>query len=413
MVCAPSRCVLLTGLHTGHARIRGNSPGLLTESDRTIAHLLKGAGYATGCVGKWGVGNPPPLDDPARRGFDYFYGYISMWHAHNCYPAFLIRNGERVPLRNEVADKWADGDGRGVATRRVQYAPDLITDEALAFVDRHKGGPFFLYWSLNVPHANNEAGKRGIEVPDQGPFADEDWPEQEKNFAAMVHRMDRDVGRMLAELDRLGLAEKTLVLFTSDNGPHQEGGHRADFFDSNGPLRGKKRDLYEGGIRVPTIACWPGAVPAGRVTGHVSGFQDYVPTFCELAGVEPPAPVQVPPGTGGVSMVPVLLGRPGRRKQHPYLYWEFHERGFSQAVRLGRWKAVRNRHRAAAIELFDLSKDLGETNNVAADHPDVAAKAAEVFKTARTDSDLYPVRERRPGGRRRAAGPAPKGPERT
>jgi len=388
-VCAPSRCVLLTGLDTGHARIRGNSPGVMTEADLTVAEVLKRAGYATGCVGKWGVGSPPPLDDPARCGFDHFYGYISMYHAHNFYPEFILRNGQKVPLRNEVPDQWKEADGRGVATKKVDYVPDLVADEALAFVERNRDRPFFLYWALNVPHANNEAGKQGIEVPDQGPFAGKDWPEQEKNFAAVVLRMDRDVGRLVDKLDALGLADRTLVLFTSDNGPHQEGGHSADFFDSGGPLRGKKRDLYEGGIRVPTIAYWPGTVPAGRTTGCVSGFVDYFATFADLAGAEAPA-------TDGVSLVPTLTGRPEAQKPHAYLYWEFHERGFSQAVRFGMWKAVRNGYREAPVELYDLSADLGEEHDVSAGHPDLVAKAKDLFRTARTESDAYPVRERRP-----------------
>ena len=386
-VCAPSRCTLLTGLHTGHARVRGNSPGLLRDDDVTVAHLLKQAGYATGCVGKWGVGHSPP-DDPGRRGIDTFYGYTSMWHAHNCYPEFLIRNGERVPLRNEVAAKWKNTDGRGVATKRVDYVPDLIADEALAFVERHQDRPFFLYWALNVPHANNEARKEGMEVPDQGPFAGKDWPEQEKNFAAVVHRMDRDVGRMIATLKRLGLARRTLVIFTSDNGPHQEGGHNAEFFGSGGPLRGKKRDLYEGGIRVPAIAWWPGAVKPGTVSRHAWAFWDIPATAAEIANAPPP-----PPGDG-ISFVPELTGRP--QPTHDHLYWEFHERGFSQAVRFGKWKAVRNGYLAAPIELYDLSVDLGEQTNVAADHPDLVAKAAGLFKAARTVSDDYPIRERKP-----------------
>ena len=380
-VCAPSRCVLLTGLHTGHARIRGNGPGLLQDEDVTVARVLKQAGYATGCVGKWGLGKPPPLDDPARRGFDHFYGYISMWHAHNFYPEFVIRNGKRVALRNEVAPKWKETDGRGVATKRIDYVPDLVTAEALGFVERNKDRPFFLYWALNVPHANNEAGRAGMEVPDLGEFADRDWPAPEKGFAAMLRNMDRDVGRLMAKLKDLGLDSRTLVIFTSDNGPHEEGGHKADFFDSSAPLRGTKRDLYEGGIRVPTIARWPGRVPAGRVTEHVSGFQDYFPTFAELAGAEAPA-------TDGISLVPTLLGRPGEQQKHPYLYWEFYERGGKRAAVKGNWKAVQNnvvKNPKAPVELYDLSKDIGEEHNVADAHPDLVAEMAACMKAAHVD----------------------------
>lgn len=375
-VCAPSRCVLLTGLHTGHARIRGNSPGLLTDDDLTIAEVLRRAGYRTGCAGKWGVGNPPPLDDPARRGFDYFYGYISMWHAHNFYPEFVIRNGQRAPLRNVVPDKWKNSDGRGVATKRGEYAPDLITEEALGFIERNKDRPFFLYHALNVPHANNEAGRAGMEVPDHGQFADEEWPEPEKGFAAMIRNIDRDVGRLLAKLKELGLDEKTLVIFTSDNGPHQEGGHMMPFFDSNGPLRGKKRDLYEGGIRVPMIARWPGKIQPGRTTDHISAFQDIFPALAELAGTDASE-------TDGISMVPTLLDKPSQQQKHPHLYWEFYEQGGKLAVVKGNWKVVRLnvvRDPNAPIELYDLSKDIGEEHNIADRHPKIVSDMEAIMK---------------------------------
>jgi arylsulfatase A-like enzyme len=375
-VCAPSRCVLLTGLHTGHARIRGNSPGLLTDDDLTIAHVLRRTGYRTGCVGKWGVGNPPPLDDPARRGFDYFYGYISMWHAHNFYPEFMIRNGERAPLRNVVPERWKDSDGRGVATEKVEYVPDLITEEALCFIERNRDRPFFLYYALNVPHANNEGGKAGMEVPDHGPFADQDWPEPEKGFAAMIRNIDRDVGRVLSKLEELDLDERTLVIFTSDNGPHQEGGHMMPFFDSNGPLRGKKRDLYEGGIRVPMIARWPGTIKAGVTTDHISSFQDVFPTLADFAGAEKSK-------TDGISMVPTLLGKLDQQKKHPHLYWEFYEQGGKLAVVKEDWKAVRLnvlKNPNGPVELYDLSEDIGEENNVADQHPDIVADMVAIMK---------------------------------
>jgi len=380
-VCAPSRCVLLTGLHSGHARIRGNSPGLLTDEDLTVAQVLRRAGYRTGCVGKWGVGNPPPLDDPERRGFDFFYGYISMWHAHNFYPEFMIRNGERAPLRNVVPEKWKNSDGRGVATKKRDYAPDLITDEALGFIERNRERPFFLYYAMNVPHANNEGGRAGMEVPDHGPFADQDWPEPEKGFAAMIRNIDRDVGRVLSKIEELGLAEKTLVIFTSDNGPHQEGGHMMPFFDSNGPLRGKKRDLHEGGIRVPMIARWPGRIKPGDATDLISGFQDIFPTLTDLAGVDTPE-------TDGISMAPTLLGLPDQQKKHPHLYWEFYEQGGKLAVVKEDWKGVRLnvvKKPDGPIELYDLSKDIGEENNVANQHPDIVADMAAIMEKEHVD----------------------------
>lgn len=381
-VCAPSRCALLTGLHTGHCRIRGNAMGsVLTDADVTIAQLLKKAGYATGCVGKWGVGAPPPLDDPELRGFDHFYGYISMWHAHNFYPEFVICNGKKVTLRNEVPEneKWIDG--RGVATKRVDYVPDLVTDQALGFIEKNKDRPFFLYFAMNVPHANNEAGKKGMEVPDWGSFATKDWPDPEKGFASMIRNIDADVGSVLNKLQELGLDDNTLVIFTSDNGPHQEGGHMADYFDSNGPLRGIKRDVYDGGVRVPMIARWPGKVPAGTTSDHISAFWDMLPTFCELAGAE------VPEKTDGISIVPTLLGQPDRQKKHEYLYWEFYEKGGRIAVRLGDYKGVRMnviKNPDAPIELYKVTEDLGEQQDVAADHPQLVARIEKIMKEAHT-----------------------------
>jgi arylsulfatase A-like enzyme len=380
-VCAPSRCVLMTGWHTGHARIRGNGPGQMQPEDIAVAGLLQQAGYRTGCVGKWGIGNPPPLDDPQRQGFDYFYGYINMFHAHNFYPEFAIQNGRRVPLRNVVGERWKDSDGRGVAVARVDYLPDLITEQALQFIERNKHRPFFLYYALNVPHANNEAGKAGMEVPDHGDFAARDWPEPEKGFASMIRNLDRDVGRLLDKLAELGIDERTLVIFTSDNGPHQEGGHQMPFFDSNGPLRGKKRDLYEGGIRVPMIARWPGKIEAGAVSDHLSGFQDMLPTFAELAGIRAPK-------TDGISMVPTLMGRPSVQQQHPHLYWEFYEQGGKQAVVKGNWKAVRLnvvQDPEGPVELYDLAADVGEENNVADRHPEIAAEMRTIMQREHVD----------------------------
>ncbi|MBI2480028.1 MAG: arylsulfatase [Planctomycetia bacterium] len=384
-VCAPSRCVLLTGLHTGHCRIRGNGPGQLREEDVTIAEVLRQAGYRTGCVGKWGVGNPPPLDDPQRQGFDYFYGYVNMFHAHNFYPEFIIRNGERVLLRNEVEPQWKDGDGRGIATKRVDYVPDLVTAEALSFIERNRDEPFFLYFAMNVPHANNEAGRgsrpeRGMEVPNFGEFATKEWPAPEKGFASMIRNIDGDVGKVFAKLKELDLDENTLVIFSSDNGPHQEGGHQMPFFDSNGPLQGMKRDLYEGGIRVPMIARWPTHINAGAVPGHVSGFQDMLPTLAQLAGAATPA-------TDGISMVPALTGK-DEQPRHDHLYWEFFEQGGRQGVLQRHWKGVRlntEKNPEGPIELYDLSKDLEEAHNLADQHPEIVARLEAILRTSHVD----------------------------
>jgi arylsulfatase A-like enzyme len=392
-VCAPSRCVLMTGLHTGHCTVRGNSPGLLNPDDITLPEILKQAGYVTGCTGKWGIGNPPPLSDPNDHGFDHFFGYVSMWHAHNFYPEFIIRNGREVPLRNVVHDRWQGTDGRGVAKERVDYVPELVTQEALAFIQKHREEPFFLFVSLNIPHANNEAGRdstfpeKGMEVPDFGPFADEDWPAPEKGFAAMIHNMDRDVGRVLRQLKNLGIDDQTVVLFTSDNGPHQEGGHQMEFFDSNGALRGRKRDLYEGGIRVPFIARAPGRIPAGASSELPCGFQDVLPTIAEIASV--PVTHQI----DGVSLWPTLTGNPESQQQHDYLYWEFSEQGGKQAVLKDGWKLVKLNSGTAnpRFELFQLASDPAETKDVSARHPKLVAALKQLLAASHTPNRQYPL----------------------
>ena len=375
-VCAPSRCVLMTGLHTGHARIRGNGPGQLQSNDITFAKVLRDNGYQTGCFGKWGIGNPPPLDDPKRHGFNEFYGYINMYHAHNFYPEFLVHNGRKVKLRNVLYDDWRAKrtgpryEGAGVARIAVDYAPKLIADRLIDYIRRagtNNSKPFFAYYALNIPHANNEAGgeKRiafdGMRVPDWGSHANLDIPDQEKGFARMIDYIDKDVGRIISVLDELKIDDNTIVMFSSDNGPHQEGRHKMEFFDSNGPLRGKKRDLYEGGIRVPFIVRWPGTVPSKEVNHHISGFQDMFPTLLELAGIESDHKVD------GISMVPTLLGKKGQR-QHDYLYWEFGERGGAKAVQKGNWKGVRRNTRRnpnSPIEIYNLKNDLAETTDLA------------------------------------------------
>lgn len=394
-VCAPSRCVLLTGKHTGHCSVRGNSPGLMQEGEPTIASVLKEAGYRTGVIGKWGIGNPPPLDDPARFGFDYAYGYVSMWHAHNFYPEFLIRNGEKVALRNVVEEKWQGSDGRGIAVEKVDYVPQLLSDDVIAFIERNQDQPFFLYYALNIPHANNEAGaaktpERGMEVQVSGfgEFADEDWPGPEKGFAQIMKNIDSDVGRIIAKLKELGLDEDTLVILTSDNGPHQEGGHQMEFFDSNGSLRGMKRDLYEGGIREPTVMRWPGKIPAGATSDHISAFQDMLPTFADIAGVE------TPQGVDGISMLPAMLGREEEQSEHEYLYWEFTEQGGKRAIRQGDWKLVQlnmSRPEPSSPELYNIADDPSETTDVAADHPEIVARLVELMDAAHEPSDMYPL----------------------
>jgi uncharacterized sulfatase len=379
-VCAPSRCVLMTGYHTGHAHIRGNAGRerpeiqVLRESDVTVAEVLKKAGYATALCGKWGLGDEGTIGTPNKQGFDYFFGYFNQFHAHNYYPAYLIKNEERYPLKNVVPGEGPFGSG--VATKQVEYSADLITAEALKWLEQHKDGPFFLYYSPTLPHANNEGGKNGMEVPDVGQYANTDWPPQQKAHAAMISRMDADVGRLMDLVKKLGIDNNTLVFFSSDNGPHREGGNEPDFNDSNGPLKGIKRDLTEGGIRVPFITRWPGKITPG-VSHFVGGFQDMMPTLAELAG----ASDAVPKDIDGLSIVPTLMGESSKQKPHEYLYWTFFERGGGQAIRAGEWKAIQQ-PMDSAVRLYDLSQDLGEERDVAAQHSDVVARLKAMMKAA-------------------------------
>ncbi len=383
-VCAPSRCCLMTGLHTGHAWVRGNARVPLRPEDVTVAELLKGAGYTTGIIGKWGLGEPGTTGIPNRQGFDHWFGYLNQRHAHNYYPDYLWRNEQKVELANEVTPVGPPG---GVATKRVQYSHDLFAADALGFLGENRNRPFFLYLAFTIPHANNESKPDGMEVPSYGPYANEDWPNPQKGHAAMITRMDTDIGRLFARLKSLGLDDETLVLFSSDNGPHKEGGADPAFFDSNGLLRGHKRDLYEGGIRVPLIARWPGRITAGSGTNHVCAFWDVLPTCCELAGVAPPE------GIDGLSFLPTLLGQPDRQRKHTYLYWEFHEQGKKQAVRMGEWKGVRlnvAKDPDGPVELYNLATDIAEENNVADEHPDVVRQITTIMATARTPSEHWP-----------------------
>ncbi|TKJ39612.1 MAG: N-acetylgalactosamine-6-sulfatase [Planctomycetes bacterium B3_Pla] len=387
-VCAPSRCCLMTGLHTGHALVRANGNVPLRPSDVTVAELLKDAGYSTGIIGKWGLGEAGSTGIPNRQGFDYWFGYLNQRHAHNYYPTYLWRNEEKVPLKNEVNHVIGGRDRTpgGVATRRVEYSHDLFAEEALGFVEQNKDRPFFLYLPFTIPHANNEAGGKGMEVPSFGPYSDKEWPDPQKGHAAMITRMDSDVGRLMAKLKKLGLDENTLVMFSSDNGPHKEGGGDPAFFNASGPLKGYKRALYEGGIRVPMIARWPDRIKAGSVSDHISAFWDFLPTCCELVGVE------APDGIDGISMVPTLLGQSRRQKKHEVLYWEFHEQGKKLAVRMGNWKGIRlnvAKKPDGPIELYNLKDDIGEKNNLAGRHPEIAAKIAGHMKTARTPSEHW------------------------
>jgi arylsulfatase A-like enzyme len=387
-VCAPSRSVLMTGQHHGHTRVRGNAgpenpaAQALQPGDVTVAGVLQQAGYRTALIGKWGLGDIGPAASglPRKHGFDYFFGYLNQRHAHNHFPDFLWRNEERVTLANVVTP--VGGDGAGYAIEAKVFADDLFTEDALKFVSENQSRPFFLYWSMVIPHANNERTRilgNGAQVPDYGPYADKDWPNADKGHAAMITRMDGYVGRLLAHLKQLGLAENTLVIFTSDNGPHNESKHNLARFNPSGPYTGIKRSLTDGGIRVPFIAWWPGKVKSSSESAHVGYFADWFSTAAELAGVAPPKHLD------GLSFVPTLLGTGDQQKQHEFLYWEFHEGGFKQAALFqGRWKGIRSGGPEVPVQLFDQQNDIAEQTNVAAQHPDLAEKIGAYLNTARS-----------------------------
>ncbi len=395
-VCAPSRSVLMTGQHQGHTRVRGNAgrtnplAQALRPEDVTVAKVLQDAGYATALIGKWGLGDVGEAECgvPRKQGFDHFFGYLSQHRAHNHFPDYLWRNEERIALPNKVTPVGEFGGG--YATDALLYADDLFADEALKFVAEHQDQPFFLYWSMVIPHANNERTrelKDGAHVPDYGPYALEDWPAPDRGQAAMITRLDSYVGRMLDQLNQLGLAENTLVIFTSDNGPHNESNHNLERFQPSGPLTGIKRSLTDGGIREPLIAWWPGKVKPGSENGHVGYFGDWMATAAELAGAK------VPDAVDSISFVPTLLSRSEQQEEHEFLYWEFHERGFSQAALYqGRWKGIRERSSDASLQVYDLKNDIGEKNNVAAECPEIAAKLESYLKTARSESPDWPVK---------------------
>jgi arylsulfatase A-like enzyme len=376
-VCAPSRCVLMTGLHTGHARVRANGRMPIEPEDVTVAEVLKRAGYATAAIGKWSLGDAGTTGAATRQGFDYFFGYLNQGAAHFYYPESLDRNEETVILE-------ANRDGK-----RGTYSHDLLTQEALQFIRRRARGPFFLYVPFTIPHAEvlvpedslSEYRDKWPEKPfPGGHYAAQPTPRAAR--AAMITRMDRDIGCILDLVKELRIDERTVVMFTSDNGPCAAGGQDPAFFESAGPLRGSKFGLYEGGIRVPMIARWPGKIPVGSVTDFASGFWDILPTCAELAGVQPPA------GIDGVSLVPTLMGKPREQAQRECLYWEY--RGW-QVVRFGNWKAIRTTPQRP-IELYDLKSDMGEENDLAAANPDLVAKAQWYLQTSRTDDPNWPLK---------------------
>jgi arylsulfatase A-like enzyme len=371
-VCAPSRASLMTGKHQGHAVIRGNNNDKgervpLRPADTTIAEVLKAAGYRTGIVGKWGLGEPETTGIPNRKGFDYFFGYLNQNHAHNYFPEYLWRNQEKVNLPKGA------------------YSADLFAAEALDFVKRERENPFFLYLAVTLPHADNELNRKtgnGMEIPSDAPYSGENWTPQQKNYAAMVTRLDDEVGKLRDLLKQLKIDDHTIVIFTSDNGPQDksEGGYDQTLFQSNGSLRGLKRELYEGGIREPLIIFWKNKIKPNQRSEKVWTQIDFLPTFAELAGTK------FAGETDGISMAQVLYGK--NAPAHEYLYWEFHEGGFAQAVRVRNWKGVR-KGLNGKIELYDLQKDVKETTDLSAKYPKIVARIAEIMKREHVESENW------------------------
>jgi arylsulfatase len=429
-VCAPSRATLLTGLHTGHAVVRdndemaergdvwgdtlieGNHP--LPASTYTLGRMLQEAGYVTAAIGKWGLGGPGDSGEPNLQGFDHWFGYLCQREAHNYYPTHLWRNGQREALPGNPPFRAHQRLPAGVdpddpasysSYRGQTYAMDVMMEDAVAFVREHADEPFFLYLPFPVPHV-------ALQVPDEsveeyeGRFADLPYEGDRgylpnrtprATYAAMITRMDTGIGDVLRALEEEGVAGNTVVIFTSDNGPTFNGGTDSEFFESTGGLRGLKTTLYEGGIRVPLIVRWPGAVAAGYTTDHVSAFWDFMPTLAEIAGTP------IPPGTDGLSMVPVLTGAPAAQLSHERLYWEYHG---GQALLSGRWKALRAQP-GEALELYDLAADPNEVMDVAASHPDVVSRLYADLEASRTPSAFFPLdrtRSVRLGRVRRACG---------
>ncbi len=399
-VCAPSRSVLMTGQHMGHTHVRGNAGGdmsrqSLRDIDLTVAEKLKETGYKTALIGKWGLGEVGQEGHPLKQGFDYFYGYLNQVHAHNFYPEFLWRNQKKHVLKNvvkPVSDKPRAGFMGGAATKRVEYSHDLFTAEALTWIKANKENPFFLYLPLTIPHANNEGTRMfgdGAEVPDYGIYEKENWSKQDKGQAAMITRMDRDVGRLLDLLKELKIEENTLVMFTSDNGPHNEAGHNPELFKPAGPLRGMKRTLTEGGIRVPTLAWWPNTIEPNSISDQPFYFGDLMATACDMSQSD------MPLQTDSLSFLPTLKGKAEEQKRHKFLYWEFYERTFRQAVVMEDWKLIRSGMDNQRLELYDLKNDIHEDVNLIKEQPAVAQRMLSYMESAHVPHPNWPTPKRK------------------
>lgn len=387
-VCAPTRSCLMTGQHTGRTRVRGNGPAYLKPEDVTIAEMLKGAGYQTGVIGKWGLGESESPGIPTRQGFDFFYGYLNQGRAHRFYPDWV--------WRNEKKEHYPDN-----AKKREVYIHDRFTEEAISWIreQSESEAPFFLYLPYTLSHVDLDVPDDSMEpyrdiIEEKGPYVNPKFPGRGYRnhptprtcFAGMTSRLDRDVGRILDLIDQLGISENTLVLFSSDNGPTSAGGADPDYFDGNGIYRGIKRDLYDGGIRVPLIAQWKGTIAPGTITDHVSAHWDVMATLAEVADVSPPQ------SHSGISFLPTLTAS-GQQNEHDYLYWEFFERGGKQAIRQGNWKAVRlDRHKTgkdAPWEIYNLATDPGESVNAAKNHPELQSTFNAIAAKARTENEFF------------------------
>lgn len=373
-VCAASRAVLMTGLHNGHAPARDNVPhypSYLQAKDVTIAEVLQQAGYRCGGVGKWSLGDAGTVGRATNQGFDSWFGYLNQDHAHYYFTEYLDDDEGRLELLD---------NGKS----RTSYSHNLLTERALEFIrEAKRDEPFFLYAAYTLPHfSSRNEDEHGLAVPSTTPYSNRDWDERSKKYAAMIHLLDRDVGRIVDLIDGSGLRKNTLVIFTSDNGGHASVPAR---FNTSGPLRGFKRDLTEGGIRVPFIARWPETIPANQTSDAVIAFQDMLPTFADLAEVTPPRAID------GRSVARELKGHV--RAQRPgYLYWDYGHcrRRYDQAVRWKNWKGIRL-GRTGTIQLYSLSEDIGEEHNVATSHPDVVERIAEIMASAPSPSDRYPI----------------------